>query len=426
MKKSCHMKNISLTFQVHQPVRLKRYRFFDIGNDNYYYDDFENERIIRKAADDYYLPTNEIMSDLLQKYRGNFNVAFSISGTALDLFALYSPEVIESFQRLSATGGVEFLGETYCHSFAALKDQKEFRRQVETHANKIMELFGQRPRVFKNTELIYSDTIGEMIAGMGFKAILTEGARHILKWRSPNHVYCNSISPTIKVLLKNPSLNEDITFRLSNPDWTGWPKTANNYLAMLNRIPSDEQILNLCIDYDAVGQGQKKGSAIFNFLESFPLAVSEKTEYGFMTPSEMVCNYQPVSEINVPNPISRSDKDDSLKDWLGNELQQEAFDKLYTSVDKINQCSDPEILKDWQYLQPSNHFYYMCSRFFSDNDIHHNLNPYDNPYEAFMNYMNVLSDFTIRLNNSTKLKKGYPPLIRRLKNKIAAVGSEHL
>lgn len=411
------MKNISLTFQVHQPVRLKRYRFFDIGNDNYYFDDFNNERIVRKSAEECYLPTNEILLDLLTEYKGQFKVAFSISGTAIDLFSLYAPEVIESFQRLSATGGVEFLGETYAHSLASEKDRVEFKRQIKAHVIKMKELFGQRPCVFKNTELIYSDEVGKMVAEMGFKAVLAEGARNILRWRSPNYLYRNPMNPELKLLFKNTRLSEDIAFRLSNPDWTGWPKTANNYLSALNSFPTDEKIVNLFMDYEMVGKGQKQGTGIFNFLRSFPLAVFEMTEYGFMTPFELISHYHPAQTIEVPNTISRADEGGDLTDWQGNELQQEALGKLYGLKDSIARCTNADLLKDWQYLQSSDHFYYMYSKFFSNRDFHHDLNPYDNPYEAFMNYMNVLSDFTLRLNKLVR-KKGYPPVMMRSKKKI--------
>jgi alpha-amylase len=394
------MKNISLTFKIHYPVRLKKYRFFDIGHDDYYYDDFENERIIRKAADEYLLPTNAVLLDLLKKYKGQFKVAFAISGTAIDLFKRYGPEVIESFQRLSATGCVEFLGETYAHSLASLKDKEEFGRQVEAHANAMEELFGQRPRVFKNTGLIYSDNIGKIIAEMGFKAVLTEGARHILRSKSHNHLYCNPINPNLKVLLKNQQLSEEIAFRLANPDWTGWPTTANNYLSTLNRIPDDENLVNLFMDYELVGKGQKKGTGIFNFLKSFPQALFEMTDYIFMTPSEIACYNQPAALLNVPDAISEVPYERDLSLFQGNELQREALGKLYELTEKIGRCRDHNLLKDWQYLQTSDHFRYMFGKQLPDVDQHEESNPYDNFYEAFMNYMNVLNDFSIRINHS--------------------------
>lgn len=412
------MKNISLTFKIHYPVRLKKYRFFDIGNDDYYYDDFENERILRTAADEYLLPTNAVLLDLLKKYKGEFKVAFAISGTAIDLFRLYAPEVIESFQRLSATGCVEFLGDTYAHSLASLKDTEEFRRQVEAHADTMEELFGQRPRVFKNTELIYSDKIGKTISEIGFKAVLTEGARHILKSKSPNYLYGNVINPDLKVLLKNTQLSEEIAFRLANPDWTGWPTTANNYLSTLNKMPDEEKLVNLFMDYELVGKGQKEGTGIFNFLKSFPQVLFEMTDYIFMTPCEIACYNQPIALLNVPDAISQFPYEKDLSLFLGNELQQEALGKLYGLTEKIDHCMDHNILKDWQYLQTSDHFKYMFGKQLPNVDQHVESNPYDNFYEAFMNYMNILNDFSIRINHSiARIKSDF--VLKKFQQKIA-------
>jgi alpha-amylase len=405
------MKNISLTFQVHQPVRLKRYRFFDIGNENYYYDDYDNERLIINSAEECYLPNNKILLDILKKYKGQFKVAFSISGTAIDLFTLYAPEVISSFQQLAATEEVEFLAETYSYSLASLKNKDEFRRQVETHTNKMVELFGKQPLVFKNTELIYSDGIGELAAKMGFKSVLAEDAAHILRWRSPNHLYSNPINPDLKILFKNNHLSDVIAFRLSNPDRTNGPKPANNYLSLLNKIPDDEKVVNLFIDYELVRKGKKSGKGVYNILESFMNEIIEYTEFEFVIPSEIADKHQPVSEISIPDTIVRAEKYARLAKLQGNELQQEAFDKLYGLKYKINPNTDHELWKDWQYLQSSDHFYFMSSGFFAKSDSHHNLNPYDNPYEAFMNYMNVLSDFTIRVNNLPIREIGFDQMI---------------
>lgn len=394
------MKNISLTFNLHHPVRLKRYRFFDIGNDNYYYDDFENEKIIRKAADEYYLPVNKTLSTLLKKHRGQFKVAFSISGTTIDLFTLYAPEVIESFQRLSATGCVEFLGETYAHSLASLKDLEEYKRQVEAHSDKMEELFGNRPRVLKNSDLIYSDNIGAIASELGFKAVLTEGARHILKWRSPNYLYSNPVRDNLKILLNNTALSEDLAFRFSNPSWTGWPTTANSYLSALNKTTADEKVVNLYMDYETVCKGQMNGSSTYNFLKSFPEAIFEMTDFTFMTPSEIACYNEAIAPLNVQGTISRKPYEGDLSIFTGNELQQEALAKLYELKEKINLSLDPDLIKDWQYLQTSDHFQYMNGKKFADIDQNGESNPYDNFYEAFMNYMNVLNDFAIRINRS--------------------------
>ena len=394
------MKNISLSLHVHQPVLLKKYCFSDISIDQHYYDDFENEKVIKEAADNY-LTTNEILANLIRKHKGTFRISLSISGTAIDLFSLYAPQVIGSFQRLAETGCVEFIAETYSHSLASLKDKREFVKQVNAHAEKIEELFGRYPTVFKNTELIYSDTIGEIIADMGFKAIIAEGARHILKWRSPNYLYRNPIASELGVLIRNTELSEDIAFRMANADWTGWPKMVNNYLTKLNKIPEHENIVNLFMDYETISQGQKKATTAFNFLKSFPSAIFEMTDYTFKTPSEIIDYNKPISEIQVHGPVSRTDNEGGdLSAWMGNDFQNEAIQKLYGLQERVNRCNDTEILKDWRYLQTTDHFYFMCSKFFSNKEISSLNNPYNNPYEAFMNYMNVLNDFTYRVNRS--------------------------
>jgi alpha-amylase len=395
------MKSISLTFQIHQPVRLKAYRFSDICNDPNYYNDSENQTIIQESANNWYLPTNKRLLALLDKYEGGFRIAFSISGTALDQFCMYAPEVIESFKLLADTGNVEFIAETYSHSLASLKDKNEFIRQIKSHSEKIEELFGQKPEVFKNTELIYNDSLGSILAEVGFKAVITEGARHILKWRSPNYIYRNPVAPELAVLFKNIQLNDDIAFRFANADWTGWPRIENNYLSLLNKIPDHENVVNLFMDYDTVCKGQQKATKSFNFLNSFPSAVFEMTDFSFMTPSE-ICDFnKPLSEILVPETVSRSDNEGGdLSAWLGNDLQKEALDKLYGLKEKIILCTDPKLLNDWNYLQSTDHFYYMCSKFFSNKEVSSLHNPYNNPYEAFMNFMNVLNDFSYRLNRS--------------------------
>ena len=398
------MKSICLYFKVHQPVRLRKYRFFDIGNSDYYYDDYNNEMIIRRVTDNCYLPANEMILDLINKYQGRFKVAFSISGTAIDQFKIYAPEVIESFRKLVATGCVELIAETYAHSLSVLKNKDEFKRQVEAHATAIETLFGIRPTVFANTEFIYSDEIGVTIAEMGYKATLTEGPNHILKWRSPNYLYRNAITPSLNVLLKNFQLSDDIAVRFSNPDWCGWPMIAKKYVSWLNKIPKEEKIVNLFMDYETFGERQKTGSGIFKFMNSLPSEVFKKSDFEFMTPSDIVEHYQPISTINVRYPISWTDQERDLTAWLGNDLQQEAFEKLYNLSDLIDKCKDPGLLKDWQYLQTSDHFYHMSTKYFSDGDVHTYFNPYKDAYEAFMIYMNVLNDFSIRLNRIMKNK----------------------
>lgn len=398
------MRSICLCFKIHQPIRLKKFRFFDIGNDHYYYDDYANENILKEVAENCYLPANRMIFDLITQYQGKFKVAFSISGTAIDQLKIYAPEVIESFRKLAATGCVEFLAETNSHALSVLKNKTEFRRQVESHAAVIETLFGKRPTVFANTEFIYSDEMGALLAEMGYKAIVTESSKHILKWRSPNYIYRNAINPAIKVLLKNDQLSEDISSRFSNSDWSGWPLTAQKYVSWLKKIPPEEKIVNLFIDYETFGERHKLGTGIFKFMNSFPSEVFQKSDFEFVTPAYAAENYLPASTLNVPYPVARADEKRDLNAWLGNELQQEAFEKLFGLSGMIDQCTDTDLLKDWKYLQTSDHFYYMNTTCFSNGDVHANLNPYDNPYEAFMNYMNVLNDFSIRLTQTEKYK----------------------
>lgn len=392
------MKSICLYFQVHQPFRYRRYRFFDIGNDHYYYDDYANESIMRKVADRCYLPANKLMLELIKKHNGKFKIAYSISGLALEQFELYAPEVLDSFKALAATGSVEFLSETYSHSLVSLKNAGLFRKQVEDHDRLIERLFGQKPTVFRNTELIYSDEIGTMVADMGFKAMMTEGARHILGWKSPNFLYVNAINPRLKVLMRNFKLSDDLGFRFSNKGWNEYPLTAEKYVGWINALEKDE-ICNIFLDYETFGEHQRMDTGIFNFLTHLPEAVFKHSKMTFNTPSDIVTKFQPVSMVSVPQPISWADEERDLSAWLGNELQDEAFNKLYELADRMSRVTDQNMLKDWNYLQASDHFYYMCTKFFSDGEVHKYFNPYESPYEAFINYMNVFSDFKLRLNS---------------------------
>jgi alpha-amylase len=394
------MRTICLYFQVHQPFRFRRYRFFDVGNEHYYYDDYTNESILRKVADNCYLPANKILLELIRKHEGKFRVAFSISGVALDQFELYAPEVLESFKELAKTGSVEFLAETNAHSLAALKDRPEFEKQVMEHIEKVKQYFGQSPSVFRNTELVYSDEIGAMIADMGFEAMLTEGAKHILGWKSPNYLYCNAINPKLKILLKNFTLSDDIAFRFSDKGWKEYPLTAEKFVGWLNKIDKKEETVNLFMDYETFGEHQWAETGIFGFLKSFPDKVFGMTGFSFSTPSEIAKSLQPVSAIQVPYPISWADEERDLTAWLGNEMQQDAFNKLYDLSEKVKKANDPVLAKDWNYLQLSDHFYYMCTKFFSDGAVHSYFNPYQSPYDAFINYMNILSDFAIRVNTA--------------------------
>ncbi len=399
------MRSICFYFQVHQPFRLRTYRFFDIGEKHDYFDDFNNRSIMRKVAEKNYLPMNALLLDLIKEYGASFKVSFSISGTALDQFEMYAPDVLESFKRLAGTGNVEFLAETYSHSLSALKSKEEFAKQVTMQSEKIERLFGQKPTTFRNTELIYSDEIGAMVADLGYKVMLTEGAKHVLGWRSPNYMYANAVNPKLKLLLKNFRLSDDIAFRFSQQSWSEWPLTTEKYVHWLNQIDKKEPLVNLFMDYETFGEHQWAETGIFDFMRALPGRVFAETDYGFATPKEVGQQLQPVSAIHVPYPISWADEERDLTAWLGNELQDEAFDKLYRLEQKVKHCDDPQIQKDWLYLQTSDHFYYMCTKFFSDGDVHKYFNPYGTPYEAFINYMNVLSDFIIRVNENTRYGK---------------------
>lgn len=397
------MKALCLYFQIHKPLRLRRYRFFDIGNDHYYYDDYTNESIMRQIVDESYLPANKIILELLKKNKGKFKISFSITGIALDQFEQYAPEVIDSFKELAKTGDVEFLAETYSHSLASLINHDEFVKQVTSHSDKIEDLFGRRPTVFRNTEMIYSDEIGAMVAKMGYKAILTEGAKHILGWKSPNYLYCNAINPKLKILMRNYKLSDDISFRFSSKGWKEWPLTTTKLVGWLNEMDDKEDLVNIFMDYDTFGEHQKKESGIFEFLAHLPEDVILKSKYKFSTPSEVAAEFHPIAQAHVPNVISWADEERDLSAWLGNKLQDEAFQKLYALRDDVLAVNDDRINKDWKYLQASDHFYYMCTKFTSDGDVHSYFNPYSSPYDAFINYMNVISDFQIRLK---ELKEG--------------------
>ena len=396
------MKAICFYFQVHQPNRLRRYRFFDIGENHYYYDDFANQSIMRKVAEKCYLPTNQMLLDLINEYGENFKVSFSISGTALDQFEQYAPDVLDSFKRLVDTGSVEILSETYPHSLVSLVDEKEFRRQVKLHKDKIKALFGITPKVFRNTELIYSNEIGRMVADMGFIAQLTEGAKHTLGWKSPNYLYQNVLNPKLKLLLKNFRLSDDIAFRFSNRAWSEWPLTAEKYVSWLKAIPEEEKIINLFMDYETFGEHQWAETGIFDFMRALPRVMFAETDFRFMTPTEVVNTFEPVGGYNVPNPISWADEERDLTAWLGNDLQDDAFQKLYSLINDVKTIKNDQIQKDWLYLQTSDHFYYMCTKWFSDGDVHKYFNPYDTPYQAYMNYMNVLTDFMERVKRKKR------------------------
>lgn len=394
------MKSICLYFQVHQPARLRTYRFFDIGVDHQYYDEFQNRSIVRRVAEKSYRPMNKLLLELIKEYGASFKVSFSITGSALDQISAYAPDVIDGFKQLAQTGNVEFLGETYGHSLISLKDNNEFRKQVKMHSDRIEELFGKRPTSFRNTELIYSDQIGEQVLDMGFNVMLTEGAKHILGWKSPNYIYCNAANPRLKLLLRNNQLSDDIRFRFSNRDWSEWPLTAEKFASWVNSVENNQQVLNLFLDYETFGEYQTADTGIFDFMKALPKQIMSQSEFKFDTPSGLAAKLQPISAVSVPVPISWADEERDLTAWLGNEMQNEAIESLYALLSRNAVCTNPELQKDWLNLQSSDHFYYMSTKWFSDGAVQNYFNPYASPYEAFINYMNVLSDFMIRLNSS--------------------------
>ncbi len=400
--KASATQTICLYFQVHQPDRLRQYRFFDIGVDSHYFDDFANRTILQRVAQRCYLPMNALLLDLIGKSGKSFKVAFSISGVALEQFERYAPEVIDSFKALANTGCVEFLAETYSHSLASLASPAEFKKQVELHSKTIEQYFGQKPKCFRNTELVYSDEIGELVAKMGFRTMLTEGAKHIMGWKSPNYVYTNAINPRLKLLLRNFNLSDDIAFRFSDRGWSNWPVNCDKFVTWLVQAGQNEEVINLFMDYETFGEHQDASTGIFDFMRNLPETVLKSSSFEFCTPSEAARKHQPVAPLHVPFAISWADEERDTSAWLGNELQNEAFTKLYALRDKVLATGDSQIQRDFVKLQESDHFYYMCTKFFSDGAVHKYFNPYDTPYEAFINYMNVLSDFSLRVDRSLK------------------------
>ncbi len=386
------MKNICFYFQIHQPHRLKRYRFFNIGGDHYYYDDFANEDFIQRVAEISFVPANRLLLDMIKENNGKFKVAFSISGVALDQLEIYAPEVIDGFKELADTGCVEFLAETQGHSLASLIDPEGFRAQVKSHSEKIESLFGQKPVVFRNTELIYSDDIASLVYDMGYKGILTPGAKRTLGWKSPNYLYHSAVQPKLKLLIRNPRFSDDIASRFSDYSWNEYPLTAEKFIGWVAATPKEEQIVNLFLNYEVLGNFQKKSSGIFDFMRALPRFAAEKN-IGFATPSEVINTLKPVDSISSMHPISWVGEERDISPWLGNTLQQEAFHKLYEIAERVSLSQSRRLIQDWIYLQSSDHFYYMGTK----NNLP--FSPYSSPYEAFNTYMNVLSDFKERVES---------------------------
>lgn len=390
------MKSVCFYFKIHQPFRLKRYRFFDIGNDHYYYDDFANDEIITRLAETSYIPMAETLLQMINDSNRDFKCSISISGTAIEQFQLYVPEFIDLLKKLADTGCVEFLSGTYSHSLSALEDPEEFIREVKAHDSMIKRLFGVKPSVFANTELIYDDDIACLIASMGFKTALTEGAKHILGWKSPDYIYSAATAPQVKLLLTNDKLAQDISRNFNNTAWDEYPLTADKYVDWLASLPKEEQVVNLYLSMDTFGSFLPRETGIFDFMKALPRFGKEKG-VAFTTPSDVVAKLKPVGEISVPFPISDIDEARDVSAWKGNELQSEALNKLYAVAERVSLCEDRRLKQDWEYLQSSDHFYYMSTKNMADGASHAAFSPYDSPFAAFTNYMNVLADFLVRV-----------------------------
>lgn len=391
-------KSICIYFQIHHPERLRKYHFFDIGKKHNYFDNYANRSELEDLAETCYLPANALLLELIKKYEGKFKVAFSISGSAIDQLEMHTPEVIRSFQELAKTDCVEFLAETYSHSLASLsEDTDEFEQQVKKHVSTIKNLFGKKPVTFRNTSLIYSDKIGERVSKLGFKTMLTDGAKHVLGWKSPNFVYKNPIDENLNLLLKNSKLSDDIAMRFSETHWDEYPLTSEKYTRWITHSLQDTEVVNLFMNYDVIGYYNRAESGIFDFLRYFVKNTIENTDFQFLTPKEVVKKHEPKDVLHVPFPISWTDEERDITSWQGNELQKEAFSQLFKIQPLVKKKKNEEFSDDYSRLQASEHFFYMRTKLFSDSDYHKYVSPYDSPYEAFINYMNILSDFIDRL-----------------------------
>lgn len=389
------MKTICLYFEIHQIIHLKRYRFFDIGRDHYYYDDYENERSITDIAERSYLPALDALIQMAKENGKYFKVAFSISGVGMEQLEIHAPAVIEKLQELNETGCVEFLAEPYSHGLSSLANEECFQADVKRMSKKIKELFGQTPKVFRNSSLIYSDEIGAQVAAMGFKGMLTEGAKHVLGWKSPHYLYSCNMNPNLKLLLRDYKLSDDISLRFSNSDWDEYPLFADSYVEKIARLPEDEQVINIFMELCALGIFQPLSSNILEFLKAIPAAAKARG-ITFSTPSEICSKMKPVGSLDVPYPLSWVDEERDVSCWLGNVMQREAFNKLYSVADRVRICTDRRIKQDWDYLQASNNFRFMTTKPMS---VGMNRGIYDGPYDAFTNYMNILGDFISRVNS---------------------------
>jgi alpha-amylase len=389
------MKTICLYFEIHQITHLKRYRFFDIGTDHYYYDDFENGRSISDISERSYMPALNTMLDMIKQNEGMFKVAFSLSGVGIEQLELHAPQVIDKLQELNETGCVEFLAEPYSHGLSSLANEETFRMDVKKQMEKIKEYFGKEPTVLRNSSLIYSDDIGLQASEMGFKGMLTEGAKHVLGWKSPHYVYHCALAPKLKLLLRDVNLSDDISLRFNNSEWEGYPLFADTYINEIASLPEEEQVINIFMELTALGIAQPLSSNILEFLRALPACAKAKG-ITFSTPSEIFMKMKSVSELNVPDTLSWVDEERDVSTWLGNPMQREAFNKLYSVADRVRIANDPRINMDWDYLQASNNFRFMTTK---PSNVGLDRGIYSSAFDAFTNYMNILGDFITRVNN---------------------------
>ena len=389
------MKTICLYFEIHQIRQLKRYRFFDIGTDHYYYDDYENARIINDIAERSYIPALNAMLEMIKQNGKYFKVAFSLSGVGMEQLEMHAPQVIEKLQELNNTGCVEFLAEPYSHGLASLVNEESFKKEVKRQCDRMKEYFGQTPKVLRNSSLIYSDDIGLQAAQMGFKGVLTEGAKHVLGWKSPHYVYNCALAPDLKLLLRDVTLSDDISLRFSNKDWDGYPLFADNYIDRIASMPEEEKVINIFMELSALGIAQPLSSNILDFLKALPVCAKTKG-INFATPSEICDTFNSVSGLDVPDTLSWTDEERDVSSWLGNPMQREAFNKLYSIADRVRIADDPRVNQDWDYLQASNNFRFMTTK---PSNVGVDRGIYSSPFDAFTNYMNVLGDFLSRVNS---------------------------
>ena len=387
-------KTICLYFEIHQIIHLKRYRFFEIGRDHYYYDDYENERSINEIAERSYVPALKTLIEMARENDKYFKVALSISGVGLEQLEMHAPQVIDLIHELNSTGCVEFLCEPYSHGLASLGNEESFRDECMHMKQKIKELFGHTPKVFRNSSLIYSDEIGAQVAAMGFKGILTEGAKHILGWKSPHFIYNCALNPNLKLLLRDYKLSDDISLRFNNSDWSEYPLFADKYVDWIAALPEGENVINIFMELCALGIFQPLSSNILEFLKAIP-ACAKARGITFSTPSELCSKGKSVGSLEIPYSISWVDEERDTSCWLGNLMQREAFNKLYSVADRVRICTDRRIKQDWDYLQASNNFRFMTTK---HNSVGMSRGIYDGPYDAFTNYMNILGDFINRVN----------------------------